>query len=298
MVQSSTQFSSLVDLDPVLEDIFFQAYSQVPMMGQTIFGMRQATKEKVTDQLIGSFGDPKLFQGKVEYDEALPDFDVEYSFPEYTNGFLITRKMLDDMQYDTIFDRAENLGQSFVRWEEKEKADILNGAFAGSTGYDAKVLCADDHPRSESDSTSVDNLLTAALSTDSLETSLVQLANLGDDRGEQTSVMGNLLVVPWQLRKTAFELVQSELTPENANNAANVHAGMKFMVWPFLTSATAWYVLDTGKSKLWLKWYDRIQLEFAAVDSFDTLIRKFRAYRRLGLGYSNFRFLVGSTGAG
>lgn len=298
MVQSSTQFSSLVDLDPVLEDIFFQAYGQVPMMGQTIFGMRQATKEKVTDQLIGSFGDPNLFQGKVEYDEALPDFEVEYKFPTYTNGFLVTQEMLEDLQYDGIFDRADNLGQSFARWEEKKKADIFNDAFAGSTGYDAKALCANDHPRSQSDSTAVDNLLTAALSTDSLETSLVQLANLGDDRGQQTSVMGNLLVVPWQLRKTAFELVESELTPENANNAANVHSGIQFMVWPFLTSSTAWFVLDGGMSKLWLKWYDRIALEFAAQDSFDTLIRKFRARRRLGLGWSNFRFLVGSTGAG
>jgi hypothetical protein len=205
--------------------------------------------------------------------------------------------MLDDLQYDSIFDRAENLGQSFARWEEKQKFNIFNNAFAGDTGYDAKVLCANDHPRSQSDSTAVDNLLTAALTSDSLETAIVQLANLGDDLGEQTSVMANLLLVPWQLRKTAHELGMSELTPENANNAANVHFGMQFMVSPFLTtSSTAWWVLDTGMSNLWLKWYDRIPLEFAAEDSFDTLIRKFRAYRRLGLGYSNFRFVVGSTG--
>jgi len=298
MVQSSTQFQSLVDLDPVLEDIFFQSYGQIPMMGQTIFGMRNATKDKVTDQLIGSFGDPKEFKGKVEYDESLPDFQVEYTFPEYANGFMVTRKMLDDLQYDGIFDRADNLGQSFARWEEKVKANIFNNAFSGTTGYDGKVLCANNHPRSQSDTTAVDNLLTAALSSDSLETAIVQLANLGDDLGQQTSVMANLLLVPWQLRKTAHELGMSELTPEDANTAANVHFGMQYMVWPFLTSSTAWFVLDTGVSNLWLKWYDRIPLEFAAQDDFNTLIRQYRAYRRLGLGYSNFRFVVGSTGAG
>jgi phage major head subunit gpT-like protein len=224
---------------------------------------------------------------------------VTYTHTEFADGFQVERALLDDMQYEGIFTSASQMGTAFARKQEKDAWSAFNNAFSSSyLGYDSKALCADDHPQSETDSTAVDNKSVAVLSDDALEDAIVQLQGLGDDRGEEISVMPNLLIVPRALRKTAFQLTESELTPEDANTAANVHEGMQFMVVPWLTSTTAWFVVDTAMSKTYLKWYDRIDTEFAAEDSFDTFMRKYRGYMRYSFGWSDFRWLVGSTGAG
>ena len=297
MVVISENFLSLVDLDPVLTDIFFNQYGQIPMRKDVLFGMRPSTKSKETDQRVGSFADPPEFKGILHLQEPDPDYQIEYLHKHYADGFTVDQVTFEDQQYGNIFGDARNLAVAFARKQEKDAAGLLNGAFTGVTGYDGKVLCADDHPQSFTDATAVDNKLTAALTSDSLETANIQLESLGDDRGEETSVMGNLLVVPRALRKTAFELTQSELTPENANTAANLHEGMQFMVWERLTSTTAWFVTDTLVSEQWLKWYDRIASTFGpAMVQPSVMKRLYFARMRYSFGWSDFRWLVGSTG--
>jgi phage major head subunit gpT-like protein len=297
MGQNAINFPELVDIDPLLAEIFYQQYNQLPAQRNMIFGVRGSNKAVETDLRIGSFRDPKEFKGVVEYDTADPDFSVTYAHTAYSLGFTVTRDMIDDNQYEGIFERASELATSFARKQEKDAASVFNNAFSGVTGYDAKTLCANDHPRSKTDSTSVDNLATLALNSDNLQAAIDQLEGLGDDRGEEINTVADLLIVPRALRKTAFELVESELTPENANNAANIHMGMKTLVWPRLTNSSAWFVCDSVQMKRWLKWYDRIPVEFASDDDFNTLIRRFRGYMRYSFGWSDFRFVVGSSGA-
>ena len=299
MVQVSGNFAQLVDFDPVLTEIFYKAFNQVPAQRQVVYGVRESTKAKETDLNIGSHRDPPEFKGKLEHHTVAPDFEVEYIPLEYADSFDVTRKMRDDMQYDGIFTDAQEMGTAFARFREKDAWSIFNNAFSGSyLGYDSKALCADDHPRSETDSTSVDNLSTLPLNDDNLEAVIVQLESLGDDRGEEISTVADLLIVPRALRKTAFQLVGSELTPEDANTAENIHMGLQFMVVPFLSSATAWFITDRTMSQSKLKWYNRVMTEFDADDDFNTFIRTYRAYMRYSRNWSNFRHVVGSTGAG
>lgn len=293
----SEQFNELVDIDPVLTEIFYQNYTQHPQMRQQVFGMRRSSKAKETELRIGSFGDPTEFNGTVEYETPRKDDTVEYSFTEFTKGFLITRKMLDDMQYDNIFTQASEMGRAFARKQEKDAWSIFNNAFtAGATvGYDGAALCSDSHPRSGTDATTVDNSLALALNSDNLEAAILAMQAFGDDKGEEISLMPDLLIVPRALRKTALELTGSPLTPENANNAINVHSGMQTMVVPWLTDANAWFVVDSALARQHLKWWDRVNVEFAAETSFDTLLRKYRGYARWGKGWSDFRWIIGSN---
>jgi hypothetical protein len=85
------------------------------------------------------------------------------------------------------------------------------------------------------------------------------------------------------LRKTALEIVGSERVPENANNTINIQAGQwNIIVDPYLTSSTAWWIVDSVLSRRYLKWYDRIGVEFAGTQDFDTMIWKYRGYARYG----------------
>lgn len=294
MVQHSADFTQLTDLDPVLTEIFYQHYEQLPPVRSLLFNVQSSDKAKETDLRIGSFADPVKFDGTVVYDQADRGYAVEYTHEHYARGFQVEKTLMEDMQYDNIFSQASQMGTAFARKQEKDAASVFNNAFTVE-GYDGAELCANDHPRSRTDSTAVDNLLTLTLTSDNLETAITTLESLGDDRGEEISIVADILLVPRALRKTALELTESELTPGSANNAVNVHNGLQTVVWPFLTDTNAWYVVDEAMMKRYLKWYDRITPEFAAEDSFDTLIRKYRGRMRYSYGYSDFRWIVGSN---
>lgn len=295
MPQISENFSQLTDLDPVLTEIFYQHYNQELGLGARLFAMLTSSKSQETDLRVGSFRDPVPFRGQVEYQTVAGDWQIVYTHEEYASGFMVERKLFDDMQYGPIFAAPAEMGTAFARKREKHMASVFNSAFSGVLGYDGVVLCADNHPRSQSDSTAVDNAAALTLNSANLETAILAHQSLGDDRGEEISIMPNLLLVPRALRKTALELVGSELTPESANNAINVHAGMQVLVWPYLTDTNAWFLVDTTMAQRYLKWYDRVPVEFAAEQSFDTMLRKYRGYMRYSFGWSDFRWVYGSN---
>lgn len=295
MVLHSANFTALTDLDPVLTEIFYQSYNQHPPMRQQVFGMRRSTKAKETEQRIGSFGDPVEFNGTVEYDTPAADYEIEYRHTHWVKGFQVEKTLIEDMQYDGIFAQASEMGRAFARKQEKDAWSVFNNAMSSSyLGYDSKALCANDHPRSRTDSTSVDNLLALSLTSANLETAITTMQAFGDDKGEEISIMPDTLIVPRALAKTGRELVGSPLNPETANNAINVHSGMNLLVIPWLTDTNRWFVVDSALAKQHLKWWDRIDTEFAAEDSFDTLIRKYRGRMRYSYGWSDFRWIIGS----
>lgn len=299
MPQITNNFRSLTELDPVLREVFFLQYDQIPARGGAFINELSSTKGAEFDQRVGSFGDPEDFSvaGQITYDEAQPDYMITYRHKKYAKGFVVEQDMLDDNQYSGILDRAANMGTSFSRFVQKDQASILNNAFtAGTTaGYDAVALCSASHPRSQSDATAVSNTAALALNNTNLETAILAHMALGDDRGEEISIMPNLLIVPRALRKTAFELVESEYDPESAENAKNIHYGLQFMTWEFLTDTNAWFLVDTTLAKRFMKWYWRKRAAFDAENDFDREARKFKGVMRYSFGWSDFRWIYGSN---
>lgn len=295
MVLDSQQFPQFVDFDPVLTEVFFSQYERDLGMGgvASLFKPGRSNKAKETDLQVGGFSDPVSFEGTVVYDAPRRGYEIEYDFDELVKGFAITRKMRDDLLYDTIFDSAAGMATAFARKRRKDAASVFNNATSGSyLGFDSKALCANDHPRSRTNSTSVDNLGALALSAENLETAVLAHQNLKDDLGEEIVIMPDTLVVPRALRKTALEIVGSDKRPDDAENAINVQAGKwNIIVDPYLTSSTAWWIVDSTMSRRFLKWYDRVGVEFAGTQDFDTMIWKYRGYTRYGYGWSDFRFI-------
>ena len=305
MPQINENFQQLVDIDPALRMIFFNQYRQVPELKNFIFSVLGSEKAKETDLRIGSFPDPVQWSGKIEYDEFRPDFEVVYRHVKYGNGYQEDADLAADNQYANQFNWAAGQGTAFARKREKDAWSMLNNAFIPGTkniyvGYDSKPLCSTTHPRSNTDSTAVSNTNTLELNSDNLEAAIFQLEELGDDRGEVIDVVPNLLIVPRALRKTARELVESELTPDNANNAINVHEGLRYLVAPRLTSQTAWFIMDQAMavSMQMFKWYDRLLPMFwTMTDMEKDMIKQAGKYRH-SFGWSDFRPVVGSTGTG
>ncbi len=300
MVQYQGNFPELVDIDPVLTDIFFDHYNAIPDIAPDLYTMRSSDKAHETDKRVGSFSDPVDFDktGVVPYDTAEDDYTIVYTPTHFVRGFSVTQVMLEDLQYDNIFQRASNLGTAFARKRAKDAVATFNTAFtAGATaGYDGVALCSATHPRSETDATQVSNTLALALNSTNLETAITTMQAFGDDRGEEISVEPNILLVPRALRKTALELTESEYTPGSANNAINVHAGMMTMVSGYLTDSNAWFVIDSNMAKMgMLKWVNRILPAFSGFDEPKVLQRNFQGRMRYARGWSDWRWIIGSN---
>lgn len=300
MAIHQAEFAELVDLDPILTDIYHEHYELVPDQTGIFFGMRSSTKAKETDLRIGGFKDPVAWDdhgGQVNYQEVDKGYQIEYIHTKYTNGFQVTQEMLDDNQYEAIFSQAAELGTSTQRFRQKTAFNIFENAFTGSAtaGYDAVALCSDSHPRSKADtSNTVDNNNTLALNAANLETAIVAHMGLKDDLGEEITIMPNILLTGRALRKTSLELTGSELTPESAENAINVHNTLQSVISPYITG-NKWFLVDQMMAKRYLKWINRKLPALAAENDFDRDMRKFKMDMRFSLGWSDFRWIYGST---
>ncbi|MEM6280585.1 MAG: hypothetical protein AAF787_00210 [Chloroflexota bacterium] len=301
-MQLGQNFTQLTDLDPILSELFYQHYEDLPEYRGALFRVIQSEKAKETDLRVGGFSDPEDLRsgaGTVTYDTAERGHEIDYRHTLFAQGFQIRLEDLEDLQYDGIFQNASDLAVVMRRKMEKDAADFLNNAFdSGFPIYDGQPLCSASHPRSRTDSETVSNYVGAkALTAANLDAAMVQLEELGDDIGELTNAMANLVIVGRAQRKKAVELLLSDREAESANNATNffnVGADMNLLIHPRI-KGNKWFVADSTMVQRYMKWYDRRPVTFSAMDDFDREVRKYKATMRYSYGASDFRQIVGSN---
>ncbi len=300
-------FGSL--LEPGLANIFYETYNQVPTMRQELFNVQTTDNPWEKDLSIGTLGDFPEFKGVVEYDTPYEGYGKLYEFPEFAKGFRIERKLFDDDRYNVINQRPVSLALRAARRQERDAASLFNNAFnAAFPGPDGVPLCHAQHPSGAYEATNGaegiqyrSNLGSAALSHAALQAAKNAMRRFQDDRGDLISVVPDTLLVPVALEEVAWELIQSEKKVDTNENNPNIHYGKyKLIVWDELNDETPyghpWFLIDSKYAKLFLKWYDRVPLEFAMEEDFDTLVAKYRAYMRYGFGWSDWVWVYGSPG--
>jgi hypothetical protein len=60
-----------------------------------------------------------------------------------------------------------------------------------------------------------------------------------------------------------------------------------------LTDTNNWFMMDSRMRKMMLHHLDRIPIEFAFIEDFDTIIGKWRGYMRYGNAHTDWRFVLG-----
>lgn len=292
----SEQWAEL--LEPGLRSIFDKqkdaiiAESRIP----TLFNVIGSTKAAEHFLGVGGFGDWNAYDGVIEYDDNAQGYKTTLTHEEYTKGFKVGRKLVDDDQYSVINPQPRGLALSATRTREKHAASVFNNAFSGSyLGGDSVALCG-SHPYSPVDATTHSNAGSSALSYDVVVATKKLMRLFVDDRGEMITVMPQLLLVPPELEDTAWTIVNSMNKPGTANNDANYVAsqGWQVLVWDYLTDANNWFMIDTAMAKLHLMWLDRVPLEFTMDPTSDfNLEAKFRGYMRYSYGWSDWPWIYG-----
>jgi phage major head subunit gpT-like protein len=287
-------------LEPGLRRIFFDSVdaivttSRIPLM----FNVAGSTKAQEHDLSVGGFSDFEEYAGAIEYDDNEQLFKTTYTHVEYARGIAVERKLVDDDLYNIINQRPRQLGLAAARTREKHAAEVFNLAFSATrVGGDGKRLCATDHPLSPSNATGQSNKGTTALSYDAVVATRKLMRAFKDSRGELVTVMPDTILIPPQLEDTANDIVMTMTgRPGTANNSNNFvrDAGINYVVWDYLSDTNNWFMIDSAMSKLYLNWFNRVPLEFAADPTGDfNLVARFRAYMRYSYGWSDWRWVYG-----
>jgi phage major head subunit gpT-like protein len=297
--------------DPRLREVFYLGYSDYGRRASMIPNLFDVIRSQKEDERFAAVGGLSTnawnFEdsGRVQYEAPAKGFEKTFTHVEFAKGVMVQRKQIDDAQTRVTFDDARALGDSAYRKREKGAASVFNNGFTDSgvnddgqaiAGPDGVGLFSTAHPSNAEGGSNQSNEGTLTLNATNLAAARRTMMEFADDSGDIMDVMPDLLLVPPELEDTARTLTESALDPESANNAINVNRGrFRYIVWHYLTDANAWFLIDSSAMKRYLKWIDRIPLEFGRDEDFETFIVKWRAYMRYSYGFTHWNWAIGEN---
>lgn len=287
-------------LEPGLRKIFDDKYDEIPEVYSNIFHVNNSSVDVERDSAVTGFG--LLTQtaegASIEYEDPIQMYDVSYVHLKYTKGFKVSEELMEDDRYNVIKKKPAALARSCRRTAEYLASQVFNNAFSSGTGGDSKYLCSVEHPRADG-GTAQSNASGSGitLTETNLNTALLAMRGQLDDKGMKIQAKADILLVPPDLEKTAQILTNSQLRPETADNDYNYYKGIVDVIsWDWLSSSTAWFLIDRGLHQL--EWFWRIRPEFKQDNSFDTGMALFKSRMRCSRGWSDWRGVWGSKGDG
>lgn len=289
-------------LDPRFQRIFSDRLKQLPDMIPDLFAMADHQgRDTIRWSSEGAVDDFTQFTASVDYDRRYQGYDIVATFLEFAKGIQVERKLFDDDQYNIFDQRPAGLARSANRTRQKHAARVFNNAFANDSFFyansEAVALCSNSHTTTSGASTAngFDNLGTGAFSAVELETARQQMIGFRGDRAERIDVVPDEIWVPPSLTEAAWEVVNSHGKVDTANNNRNFHEGSyRVVTWQYMTDTNNWFLMDSTLKNEMLMWSDRMPLEFAMIEDFDTIVAKWRGYMRYAWAYSDWRFMFGA----
>lgn len=292
-------FSDL--LTPGFRKIFNDRYTEVPLVAEKVFHMNTSEKADEKDSSVSGFGLAQLTgeNAPVDYEDVIQGYDTTYTHLKYTKGFKITEEMYEDDLYNIMNKRPAALGRSMRRTSEYYAAKMFNDAFTSTQlGADGEELCSTSHDRSDGGTAQSNASATGiTFGEENLETGRLAMRDQLDEKGQIIDVNADTLLIPIELEKSANLVINSNLRSETADNDLNFYKGkFKIVPWIYLTSATAWFLIDSSMHEL--NWFWRRRPQFKQDELFDTEVAVYKSSMRFSKGWSDWRGVWGSKGDG
>ena len=280
-----------------------KAYGDYQTEYDQIFEKRSSNKAFEEDVSISSFGlaVQKAEGAPISYDSERQGFITRYQHVVFALGFIITREMMEDDQYDIVGQRkAQGLARSIRQTKELNGANVYNRAFtAGYVGGDGVTMVSGVHPNIKGGTWSNQIATAADLSEAALEQAHIDIAAFTDDAGLLIAAKPKKLVIHRSNIFEARRILGSDLRVGTSNNDLNALKDMGIVqstiVNHYLTDADAWFLLtDVPNGPTY---FERRGDEFAMDNDFDTENAKYKATSRYSFGWSDPRGVYGSPGA-
>lgn len=218
-------------------------------------------------------------------------------------AYVVSEEMQDDGKYNLMGNLAGSLGKS-ARWtRELLGHDVLNRAFSATkyVGRDGLALISASHPLVPSGTAS--NLLTGDLTEETLEDAWERFQLMQDERGMFVEATPTTLVVhPTEVLNARRLLENASLNNAVLNTAGNpgvinaLQGMVRIVSSPYLTDPDAWFVVSDAMDSQIL-FYDRKPFDTKTWDDDDADGTIHKGKMRVGTGFRDWQFIVGSAGA-
>src|SRR5882672_8919622 len=219
-------------------------------------------------------------------------------------GYAITRKAIDDNLYKAEFGPSnDGLMESFKETEEIYAANVFNTSttFNAQVGGDGVALLSSVGHPIDPPFAAIPNQPTPDV--DFNETTLLNAlitirTSWRDNAGLKIHARGKKVIVPPNLEPIALRLFRSELRPGTAANDVNAVLGMNdslkegYMVWDYLTSSFAWFILTNHEG---LIFFNRKPFEMDMSVEFTTDNLLVKGYQRYVPTYYDWRAIWGTV---
>ena len=301
MAMNRAQFAKM--LEPGLNTLFGLEYDSYPPEYAQVFSSNSSNKAYEEDVLLQGFGSaPTKDEGaSVSYDTGSQQWTARYQHETIALAFSITEEAEEDGQYGSIASRyTKALARSMASTKEIKAANVLNDAqTAGVTGGDGVVLLSASHPTTNGNQSNV--LATAAdLSETSLESILIQIADMKDDRGLRIAAQGTQLIIPTAYTFVAERLLESQLRTGTADNDINAiksggYLPKGYHIMRRLSDADAFFVQTDVPDGL--KMFQRSPLKKGMEGDFETGNVRYKVRERYSFGATDWRGIFGTEGA-
>jgi len=284
-------------------------YAEYPVEWEKLF--TKQTSRKAFEEVVGGsyFGlAPVKSEGApVTFDTARQGFTSRYNHVVYALGFIITREIYDDDQYDIVGKlKAEALAFSMRQTKEIVAANVYNRAFNTSyLGGDGASLIASaggggstSHPNIAGGTFTNGPSVAADLSEAALEQAVIDIAGFTNDRGLRIAARPVSLHIPYTLAFEAKRILNSDGRVATNNNDLNALKEMGSIpaVYAnhYFTDTDAWFIRTDVKNGMTM--FERDADSFDMDEDFDTENAKYKARSRYSVGWSDPRGLYGSPG--
>jgi Mu-like prophage major head subunit gpT len=294
---------------PGVNTWYGDAYTQYPVEWDKLFEKntsRKAFEEDVGGSYFG-LATVKTEGGPIQYDSSRQGFTSRYNHVVYALGFIITREIYEDDQYDVVGkQKASALAFSMRQTKEIVGANVYNRAWNTSyLGGDGSTLIASAGTTGSATAPNIaggtytngPSALTD-LSEAALEQACIDIAGFTNDRGLKIAVRPQSLIIPKELMFEAKRILQSDGRIGTDNNDLNAIKTMglipSVVVNHYLTDTDAWFIRTDVKNGL--KYFERRGDEFNMDEDFDTENAKYKATSRYSFGFTDRRAIYGSQG--
>jgi hypothetical protein len=298
------------ELLPGLNAVFGTEYGEVNDEHAPLYEIENSDRAFEEEVLFTGFGTaPVKGEGEaVSFDDAQESFTARYDNETVALAFAITEEAMEDNLYDTFAKlRAKGLARAMANTKQVKAAKVFNNGFSTAASDaigDGQPFFSASHPTISAGTQT--NLFTgAALSEASIETAVIQIQQIKDDRDILIGAQCVSLHIPNDLMFTASQILNSEYSTTIVNNATNVNdinAIRSMGVVPggmvvnrrFTDTNAYFFKTDVPNGT---KMFNRTPLQTKMEPDFDTGNLRFKARERYSFGVSDWRSYVGNEGA-
>jgi len=302
MSMNRAQFAKM--LEPGLNTLFGLEYDSYPPEYTPVFDQNTSQKAFEEDVLLTGFGNaPTKDEGAaISYDTASQQWTARYQHETIALAFSITEEAEEDGLYGSIASRyTKALARSMAATKEIKAATILNNATSAGVyaGGDGVALLSTSHPTQSGNQSNT--LATAAdLSETSLESLLIQIADMKDERGLRIAAQGTMLIIPTAYTFTAERLLETQLRTGTADNDINaIRSGgylpQGYHIMRRLTDSDQFFIKTDVPDGL--KMFQRSPLKKGVEGDFETGNVRYKVRERYSFGFTDWRGIFGTEGA-